>query len=304
MNHKGNILISTIIIVILLFVLAGYYLYFKLHVINEPVKIEQEKQIIGGGTDEHGCIGPAGYGWCEAKQKCLRVFEEGCDDQIFELIDQVQIVSGIDFEAISTTTFDWMYETDGGIGKIQVDGLEFTTENVITEDYQKIEMYFTDNLEPDMFNMATGVTGGLGGYWYGYNVCLVGYEFTNFSQSEEGPIIPDTTSRKVKIQCGYLNKNDLPKISIDKQIKKLFAEKYNKKISAISLMVNQQIDDYARGGVIFLDEQGQAGGGGNFFAVKQTGEWQIVFDGNGAFSCQMLSDYNFPQDMQEGCFKE
>lgn len=33
---------------------------------------------IGGEKDEHGCLIAAGYSWCEAKQKCLRVWEEGC----------------------------------------------------------------------------------------------------------------------------------------------------------------------------------------------------------------------------------
>lgn len=40
---------------------------------------ETEKPI-GGERDEHGCLGPAGYSWCESKQKCLRVWEEGCSD--------------------------------------------------------------------------------------------------------------------------------------------------------------------------------------------------------------------------------
>jgi hypothetical protein len=34
--------------------------------------------IVGNDTDEHGCIGSAGYSWCEAKQKCLRTWEENC----------------------------------------------------------------------------------------------------------------------------------------------------------------------------------------------------------------------------------
>lgn len=34
--------------------------------------------LIGGDKDEHGCIGSAGYSWCEAKKKCIRVFEENC----------------------------------------------------------------------------------------------------------------------------------------------------------------------------------------------------------------------------------
>jgi hypothetical protein len=38
-----------------------------------------DQKIIGGDKDEHGCIGSAGYSWCEAKQKCLRVWEEPCE---------------------------------------------------------------------------------------------------------------------------------------------------------------------------------------------------------------------------------
>jgi len=35
--------------------------------------------IVGGDQDEHGCIGSAGYTWCEAQKKCYRVWEEACD---------------------------------------------------------------------------------------------------------------------------------------------------------------------------------------------------------------------------------
>ena len=36
-------------------------------------------QIVGNDKDEHGCIGSAGYFWCEEKQGCLRSWEEKCD---------------------------------------------------------------------------------------------------------------------------------------------------------------------------------------------------------------------------------
>lgn len=39
---------------------------------------QQEKQLVGGDKDIHGCIGSAGYSWCEEKSKCVRVWEEGC----------------------------------------------------------------------------------------------------------------------------------------------------------------------------------------------------------------------------------
>lgn len=36
------------------------------------------QNIVGNDKDEHGCIGSAGYTWCEAKNKCLRSWEEEC----------------------------------------------------------------------------------------------------------------------------------------------------------------------------------------------------------------------------------
>jgi len=43
-------------------------------------KATGEEQLVGGDKDEHGCIGTAGYVWCEAKEKCLRQWEEPCAD--------------------------------------------------------------------------------------------------------------------------------------------------------------------------------------------------------------------------------
>jgi len=37
--------------------------------------------LVGGDKDVHGCIGSAGYSWCEIKQKCLRVWEESCAEE-------------------------------------------------------------------------------------------------------------------------------------------------------------------------------------------------------------------------------
>jgi putative hemolysin len=36
------------------------------------------QQLVGNDADEHGCIPSAGYSWCEAKQKCIRPWEEEC----------------------------------------------------------------------------------------------------------------------------------------------------------------------------------------------------------------------------------
>jgi hypothetical protein len=45
---------------------------------KEPIALEPEGQLVGNDRDVHGCIGSAGYSWCELKQKCLRIWEEPC----------------------------------------------------------------------------------------------------------------------------------------------------------------------------------------------------------------------------------
>lgn len=44
--------------------------------LNQTAPAEQTP--LGGDRDIHGCIPSAGYSWCEAKQKCLRPWEEAC----------------------------------------------------------------------------------------------------------------------------------------------------------------------------------------------------------------------------------
>ena len=34
--------------------------------------------LVGNDKDEHGCIGSAGYSWCQDKNKCIRIWEEDC----------------------------------------------------------------------------------------------------------------------------------------------------------------------------------------------------------------------------------
>lgn len=36
--------------------------------------------IVGNDLDSHGCKSSAGYSWCEAKQACLRIWGEKCDN--------------------------------------------------------------------------------------------------------------------------------------------------------------------------------------------------------------------------------
>lgn len=77
--------ILTILLIIAAFV-AGYFFSQKYN-----IKLESKTQtniiisptiqpLVGNDADTHGCKGSAGYSWCESKQKCLRLFEEKCEE--------------------------------------------------------------------------------------------------------------------------------------------------------------------------------------------------------------------------------
>ena len=56
---------------------------------KEEVKLENlDQPLVGGDRDAHGCIGSAGYSWCEAKAKCLRIWEEACWPEVTDAIKQ------------------------------------------------------------------------------------------------------------------------------------------------------------------------------------------------------------------------
>ena len=48
---------------------------------NFLISGDDNTQLVGNDKDIHGCIGSTGYSWCEAKQKCIRVWEEDCNAQ-------------------------------------------------------------------------------------------------------------------------------------------------------------------------------------------------------------------------------
>ncbi len=50
--------------------------------VSTPAATPDAPPLIGGDKDEHGCIGSAGYTWCEPKQKCLREWEEPCEEPL------------------------------------------------------------------------------------------------------------------------------------------------------------------------------------------------------------------------------
>ncbi len=76
MKNKVSIILICILVVM---GICFLYLYQKNCNNNLPNSINGNGVIVGGDRDVHGCIGSAGYSWCQIKNKCLRIWEEKCD---------------------------------------------------------------------------------------------------------------------------------------------------------------------------------------------------------------------------------
>jgi hypothetical protein len=89
-----NISTNLALMVVVVFAFAVVVLVQMASVIKTPKEISlPERQIeeleqaenrlpdiAGNDRDEYGCIPSAGYTWCEEKDKCLRTWEEECEE--------------------------------------------------------------------------------------------------------------------------------------------------------------------------------------------------------------------------------
>ncbi|OGY42508.1 MAG: hypothetical protein A2Y82_04030 [Candidatus Buchananbacteria bacterium RBG_13_36_9] len=75
---KSNKILLYIIIVVLIVGAVIAYAYYTGRDGRKMAISNTSQPLIGGQTDEGGCLIGAGYSWCEPKQKCLRIWEEKC----------------------------------------------------------------------------------------------------------------------------------------------------------------------------------------------------------------------------------
>ncbi len=64
--------------------------------------------IVGANKDSHGCIGSAGYSWCENKQKCVREWEEPCEANL-TASQAIQIAKNSDCAENGEITSKYVY---------------------------------------------------------------------------------------------------------------------------------------------------------------------------------------------------
>lgn len=161
------------------------------------------------------------------------------------------------------------------IGLTEDEAMSIAEENCIKEGESLSSGYYNENTKTWWFDAT------LSSIQSGCNpACVV---------SEE------TKTAEINWRCTGLI---LPDETTSEAIKKIFAEKYPKYAETVTVSINQETPDHARGDVIF--ETGAPGG--YFLAARIDGTWEVVFDGNGQIPCS-LSSYGFPDKMLFDCAK-
>ena len=178
-NLKFLIIALAIAFIIPQITLAAWWNPFSWGLWNNIFHFQQQNQrsatpVVGGGRDSHGCIGSAGYSWCETKQKCLRVWEESCNI----LSDVYPIYSDLKWSsAVAKTT------TEPISGTI-INGYEITATGTINNnvDAGKFFDYYrklsATGWAIDNYFAADGILGSQVGYNNGGNYIVLNYTIT------------------------------------------------------------------------------------------------------------------------------
>jgi hypothetical protein len=78
---------------LIILTIAGYLIYTNSFKPSPATDVQTvtptSTPLVGADRDEHGCIGSAGYSWCEPKNKCLRVWEEACYESVSQEIQHI-----------------------------------------------------------------------------------------------------------------------------------------------------------------------------------------------------------------------
>ncbi|MBZ9569892.1 protease inhibitor I42 family protein [Patescibacteria group bacterium] len=234
-------------------------------------------------------------------QSTLIPEEEGKEetkDEVSILLEDLKQETKINFSEIQPVEIKWNVNKYEEIEEVIVEGKGFEAKGISSEQYNNVELFFEDKgFEVDLYNVADATFAWLVGYKKDYIVCtIVGKIWLD----EEGmPLEGDKND--VEVKCGKGDSSIEHLFSKEELIKKLFAEKYNKKVAQVNLSINQETENHVRGGIAFLP--GGPGEEGIFLAAKVDDHWELAFDGTGVISCEQVEKYNFPEDMIENCSK-
>lgn len=161
------------------------------------------KQIVGGDKDEYGCIGSAGYTWCEEKKKCLRLWEEPCvQDGVFEFLQEMESTTGIEFSGSMPREFEWKTQQGG----LKIQGRRYDSIRIAFDDAQKVDRFLKNKgYKIDLSNTEAGTVSTTTGYVKQPMLCLsisgpTGYKYA----SEDDWEPPEPNLYDIEVYCGLI----------------------------------------------------------------------------------------------------
>jgi hypothetical protein len=130
---------------------------------------------------------------------------------------------------------------------------------------------------------------GLGGYLLG-NRGSIKLSYLPASSSPSASSIPSPTATPVADETEM----------IKAAVKLGLIDEHGPNAANMVVTVSKIDGASASGGAI---EPGSVGGG-MWLATKVNGNWELIWDGNGTISCQIIAPYNFPISMVPECWDE
>ncbi len=255
--------------------------------------------IVGGDKDERGCVSSAGYSWCESSNECERPFEKMCVSDVDTLVAELNNASNINLTKKGESKFTWNLGDGNNFGDTEIVSVLYESSDVRMANYTALEKYIDDNYGLDINNIADGVRGGLRGFYDGYKACVFLFNHNKLEETKEGLMAPVGDSLTVKFECGFFNQNSMPQIMAKNAVERLLATKYKRDLVDVHVTVNKFDESHLVGSVKFGSDMTVAGG--IVMAYKNNGNWELIFDGNGAVDCDKIkTEYMFPADSLVG----
>jgi len=125
--------------------------------------VEGVKNIVGGDKDENGCIGSAGYTWCEPLQACIRSFETNCTEPAVgddvdvlggNVMDKVEGAKDDKIEGVKDNVVEGV---QGGAEKAKDAVVENVKDKVVENIKEDVEDAMAENATHDKLHNATEV---------------------------------------------------------------------------------------------------------------------------------------------------
>lgn len=250
--------------------------------------------------------------------------EEAADDEVSLFLKELEKGTGIKFSKIEDVEFKWMVpifgtETSEEIKEEEIEEAEeveeveeettreitiagrgFEAKEISKEESDSVGSELKNKgFEVDGYNVTAEAVSNATGYKKDLLVCLVEGGISGWQEAGRDFKPEKTDVFDVKVACGMGDESLNPEVPAAEAIRRLLANKYNKKVSEVTVTIEDKDEAQVRGKVEYAP--GGSENSGIFFAAKAEGEWQLAFDGEGAIPCEQLEFYGFSEEMKKDC---